>query len=226
VTGEDGHSGERAYLVLHAAINRGELSPNERLVEHALVARYGVSRGAVRTALVRLEQDGVVVRERNRGAHVRLVPESEALEILEARSVLEGLAASHAAARATDADIEVLRCVGEEMRRFEEHGDLLAMSERNARFHRMILELSGHETVRRLTEALNSHMVRFQYRTILVAGRAGQSLTEHRAIIDAIAARDAGAAEGAMRAHLSNVAQTLRARVQPGTDDAVADTVA
>jgi DNA-binding GntR family transcriptional regulator len=222
-----GHPDERAYLVLHAAINRGELSPNERLVEQVLVKRYGVSRGAVRTALVRLEQDGIVVREPNRGAHVRLVSEHEAIEILEARSMLESLAARHAASRITNAEVDVLRTIGDEMRGFHEEGDLLAMSESNARFHRTILELSGHETVRRLTEALNSHMVRFQYRTILVAGRGRESLSEHRAIVDAIAARDEAGAEGAMRAHLSNVAQALRRRVQARAgEDAVPDSVA
>ena len=48
------------------------------------------TRSAVRTALVRLEQEGLVEREPNRGAKVRLVDEQEAAEILESRMVLEG----------------------------------------------------------------------------------------------------------------------------------------
>jgi DNA-binding FadR family transcriptional regulator len=58
---------------------------------------------------------------------------------------------------------------------------------------------------------LNPHIVRFHYRTILQPGRPAQSFAEHSAIVDAIAAGDADAAEMAMRRHLSHVADALRA---------------
>jgi DNA-binding GntR family transcriptional regulator len=203
----------RGYLALLEAIRGGELSPNERLVENALAERFGLSRGGVRTALVRLEQDGVVVREPNRGAHVRLVSEHEAVEILEARAALEGVAARHAASHATDEDVAALRAIGEEMSACHERGDLLGISERNARLHRLILELSRHATIGQLAERLHSHMVRFQYRTVLVAGRPPRSLAEHHAIIEAIAAHDGTLAEGAMRTHLSNVAEALHSHI-------------
>jgi DNA-binding FadR family transcriptional regulator len=53
--------------------------------------------------------------------------------------------------------------------------------------------------------------VRFQYRTILVPGRAERSYAEHTAIVDAIAAGEADAAEAAMRGHLLHVTDALRA---------------
>jgi DNA-binding GntR family transcriptional regulator len=206
--------GRDAYATLRHAIVAGELAPSERLVEQELGERYGFSRATVRTALVRLEQDGLVVHERHRGARVRLVSEPEAIEILEARAALEGVAARHAADNATEQDVAELRAITAEMERLRETGDLLAMSDCNARLHRGILELSGHETVRRLTAALNSQMVRFQYRTILAPGRPERSLAEHCAIVDAIASGDGEAAEEAMRTHLSHVARALHERVQ------------
>jgi DNA-binding GntR family transcriptional regulator len=90
-----------AYTALHAAIVSGELSPGERLVEEELAERLGSSRGAVREAILRLGQDGLVLRERNRGARVRRFTLGEAVEILEARAALESLAAGHAAQRRT-----------------------------------------------------------------------------------------------------------------------------
>jgi DNA-binding FadR family transcriptional regulator len=57
---------------------------------------------------------------------------------------------------------------------------------------------------------LNSQLVRFQYRTILVPGRAEQSHAEHRALVDAIASGDADAAEQAVRVHLAHVVEALR----------------
>lgn len=90
------------YEYLCSAIVKGELLPGERLLEEGLSARLGIGRAAVRTALIRLEHDGLVERERNRGARVRRVSEHEAVEILEARAALEGLAARHAAINADD----------------------------------------------------------------------------------------------------------------------------
>jgi DNA-binding FadR family transcriptional regulator len=103
------------------------------------------------------------------------------------------------------------------MRTMRERGDLMAVSERNAALHRRILEISGHDTVRRLSGMLISQIVRFQYRTVLLPGRPERSLREHTAIVDAIAAGDAEGAERAMRRHLSHVADALRARAESGS---------
>jgi DNA-binding GntR family transcriptional regulator len=199
---------------LRQAIITGRLQPNERLIESDLARSMGVSRTIVRVALARLELEGLVEHERHRGARVRRVEQSEAVEILEARAVLEGLAVRRAAQRAAPEDITQLRAVLETMRRLREADDLLAVSEENARLHARLLELGGHATANRLIATLKSQMVRFQYRTILLPGRSERSLSEHAAIIDAIAAGDADAAEGAMRTHLSHVADAL-SRAQP-----------
>jgi DNA-binding GntR family transcriptional regulator len=200
------------YEDLRQAIVNGELLPGERLLEEDLSARLGLGRAAVRMALVRLEHDGLVERERHRGARVRRVSEDEAVEILEARSALEGLAARHAATAADDAAIEGLREIVAEMRRLREAGDLIGLSNMNARLHAGILEASGHETAKRLSRTLSSQIVRFQYRTVLLPGRPDHSFAEHAAIVEAIAARDPDAAEAAMQRHLLRVADALRSR--------------
>jgi DNA-binding GntR family transcriptional regulator len=200
-----------AYEALHQSIVSGQLSPGERLVEEELADQLGLGRAAVRTALIRLEHDGLVERERNRGARVRRVSEQEAVQILEARAVLEGLAAGHAAEHATDIDVADLRAILGEMRALLDDGDLLGASERNAVLHRRILEISGHAVAQRICANLHSQIVRFQFRTILAPGRAGQSYAEHEAVVDAIAAHDRDAAEVAMKAHLSHVSEALHA---------------
>ena len=94
---------------LREAIVTGRLQPNERLIESDLATAMGVSRTVVRTALARLEHEGLVEHERHRGARVRLVDEGEAVEILQTRAVLEGLAARLAAERATRRDVSPSR---------------------------------------------------------------------------------------------------------------------
>jgi DNA-binding GntR family transcriptional regulator len=200
-----------AYEALHGDIVSGELSPGERLVEEELAERLGESRGAVRSALQRLDHDGLVVRERNRGARVRRVTLQEAIEVLEARAALESLAAGYAALRRTDAQARELEGLASDMERLHAAGELLSMSERNAAMHRRILEISGHEVARDICSRLHSQLVRFQFRTILAPGRSPRSLAEHQAIVAAISAGDRKAAERAMRRHLDNVAGALNA---------------
>jgi DNA-binding GntR family transcriptional regulator len=199
------------YEMLRDAITSGVLQPSQRLVEAELSETFGLSRAAVRTALVRLEQDGLVSHERHRGAKVRLITEREAVEIVEARAALESLAVRSAALNATKDDVAELRGLLREMRSLLKAGDLLRVSEVNARLHRRLLEISRNQTAIRLTSTLNSQLVRFQFRTILAPGRGPQSLAEHTAVVDAVAAHDPDAAERAMRTHLLHVVETVRA---------------
>jgi DNA-binding GntR family transcriptional regulator len=201
---------EDGYARLREAIVSGRLQPNQRLVESELSSELGLGRAAVRTALFRLDQEGLVEHERNRGARVRLVEEGEAVEILEARAVLEGLAARHAALNADAEAVADLRSILAEMRRLLDAGDLLGASDQNAVLHQRLLALAGHATATRLIANLSSQLVRFQYRTILLPGRSERSFGEHEAIVEAVAAGDPAGAEEAMRLHLSHVAEALR----------------
>ncbi len=200
---------EKGYDELREAIVSGRLQPNERLVEAELSRELGVGRAVVRAALARLEQEGLVKRERHRGARVRMISEREAVEILEARTVLEGLAARYAAIRADEGAVSDLRAILEEMRRRLESGDLLGASDQNALLHQRVCEVAEHPTSARLIAGLRSQLVRFQYRTILVPGRSELSYGEHEAIVEAIARHDPDAAQAAMLTHLSHVAGAL-----------------
>jgi DNA-binding GntR family transcriptional regulator len=200
----------RADEIIREAIVTGRFQPNQRLVEAELTRALGVGRSAVRTALARLEQEGLVEHERHRGARVRLVEQREAVEILEARAVLEGLTARHAALKATDEDVNRLRGILARMRRLLDQDDLLAASDENVVLHGRVVDISGHATAAGLIATLKSQLVRFQYRTILLPGRSERSFAEHSAIVDAVARHDPAAAETAMRTHLEHVAQALR----------------
>ncbi|MGH8980390.1 MAG: GntR family transcriptional regulator [Acidimicrobiales bacterium] len=204
--------GEAIYVQLRDEIIAGDLLPQQRLVEADLCGRLHTSRATVRAVLLRLEHEGLVVREPYRGAHVRVIHEKEAIEITEARAVLEALAARQAAIMATDEDIAALRTIHAEMQPSVKKGDLLAYLDANRRLHACIIEISRHATAQRLLSGLKAQLVRFQYRTIfLVPGRPQQSLAEHTALVDAIVHRDPDRAEAAMMAHLSAVATTLHA---------------
>src|SRR6202140_4732766 len=82
-------AGHTAYRRLREGIASGQFHPNERLVEASVATRLGVGRTAVRAALVRLDQEGLVTLEPNRGARGRLISDREGLEIEEERPTLK-----------------------------------------------------------------------------------------------------------------------------------------
>jgi DNA-binding GntR family transcriptional regulator len=210
-----------SYDALREAIVRGDLAPDARLVESDLSTTFDMSRGAVRTALIRLEQDGLVVREPHRGARVRRVSDEEAVEILQARAVLEGLAVRQTAERIDDAGVARLQACLAHQRELLDYGDLLGASDANAEFHATLLELSGHATAVRLIHSLNAQTVRYQYRTILIPGRPAASVAEHEAIVKAVSAGNSTEAELSMRRHLFNVADAVkRGLLRGGIDTA------
>jgi len=202
--------GAEAYRRLREGIIAGRFQPNERLVEANLSKMLGAGRTAVRAALVRLDQEGLVTREHNRGARVRLVSEQEALQIEEVRAALERLLARQAAAKATAGDIRELRHVLVDMRRCFSNGDAIGYSELNPRFHQLIWAAARNPTAGRLVGTLKSQSLRYQYQTMLRPGRTERSLHEHELIFSAIVAHDPEAAEAAMRDHLEEVLETLR----------------
>jgi len=202
--------GLEAYRRLREGITAGRFQPNERLVEANLSKMLGAGRTAVRAALVRLDQEGLVTREHNRGARVRLVSEQEALQIEEVRAALERLLARQAAAKATAGDIRELRHVLVDMRRCFSNGDAIGYSELNPRFHQLIWAAARNPTAGRLVGTLKSQSLRYQYQTMLRPGRTERSLHEHELIFSAIVAHDPEAAEAAMRDHLEEVLETLR----------------
>lgn len=192
------------------AIVRGEFVPNQRLVEADLSARFGASRAGVRSALLELANEGLVERVQNRGARVRAVSLAEAVEISEVRMVLEGLCAAKAAERVTATEVGELTTIGTHMRTAVSSGDVLGYSQLNQTLHRRIREISGQDTASRVLERLRAQSVRHQFKLAMHPGRAAVSLPEHLAIIEAICAHDAEAAEQAARAHLRSVIVALR----------------
>jgi len=195
---------------IREAILGGEFAPQQRLIEADISERFDATRAAVRTALLNLTGEGLVERLPNRGARVRAISVDEAVEIVEVRIGLESLVARKAAERRTDADAEQLRDLRDRIRGAVSGGDLVEYARLNQEMDRRIREISGHETARQLLERLRAQSARHQFRLAFHPGRAAESAPEHVAIIDAVLAKDADAAEAATRAHLEGIVGVLR----------------
>lgn len=209
---DDADTVERAAVdqQIREAILGGEFAPHQRLIEADLSDRFTATRAAVRTALLTLASEGLVERLPNRGARVRAISVEEAIEIVEVRVGLESLCARKAAER-VDADaIAWLRDLRDRIGTAVSAGDLVEYSRLNQEMDRRLRELSGHATATQLLERLRAQSARHQFRLAFAPGRAARSAPEHIAIIEAVIAGDADAAEAATRTHLAGIVEVLR----------------
>ena len=194
---------------LRGDILDGVFAPGERLVELELAERYRCGRSAVRSALVHLQSEGLVDRHVNRGAVVHRILVSEAIQITEARMVLEGLIARLAARNATPDQTAGLGEIIDEMRDATARADAASYSDCNRRLHAMLRDISGHTIASELVVNLRRRGVQNQFRLAVMPGRSQESLTQHEAIVDAVAAGDEEGAARAMEAHLRSVIDVL-----------------
>ncbi|MFS8201678.1 GntR family transcriptional regulator [Streptomyces sp. CWNU-52B] len=200
---------------IRQALAAGDMAPGQRLIEQELADTYRATRSAVREALQDLAAEGLVELVPRRGARIRVVPVEEAILITECRASLEALCARRAAAHATPEQRDRLLGIGTAMREAVASHDLDQYSALNRRLHELVAEASGQAVATNLLERLNGQMVRYQFRLALRPGRPTRSLPQHLAIIDAVAAGDATAAEAAARAHVESVIEELRATPNP-----------
>jgi DNA-binding GntR family transcriptional regulator len=188
----------------------GDYVPGQRLVEADLTEEHGASRGAVRTALIQLEQAGLVERIANRGARVRMIDVDEAVRLMEVRMVVEGLCAAKAAENATPVDIAELREIAAAMTEAVRTGESAVYSDLNARLHETVRRIADQHVATEVLLGLQARNVRHQFRLAMRPGRPQVSLPEHLALIDEICAKDSAAAERAARRHVASVIEAMR----------------
>jgi DNA-binding GntR family transcriptional regulator len=135
-------------------------------------------------------------------------------ELYAVRSELEGLAARLAARHATDEEVRVLRSMlGEDMALLG--GDPRALSRANKRFHKQIHLASHNRFLVQQLDLVHRSMALMTNTSFAAEGRDRPALAEHEGIVAAIEARDADAAYGALKAHISKAYET-RLRVDAG----------
>jgi DNA-binding GntR family transcriptional regulator len=200
-----------AYTALRQSILNGDFAPGQRLVEEELAATLGVTRQSLRAALLDLTTEGLVERIPNRGARVRVVTTAEAVQITECRMALEALCAVKAAQSVTDEEAAQLRELGENLKRAVADGNPFKYSELNRELHRRVGVISRQTVAVALLDRLHGQLVRHQFQLALRPGRPEVSVSEHLAILNAIADRRPEEANLAVRAHLASVISALRA---------------
>ena len=200
---------EIAYEFMKERILDGVYHPSQKLIENDLALEIGVSRNTVKKALLKLEQENLVVLENNKGATIKSFSLDEISNYLKIREVLEGLIASDAAKNITDAGIEELEKVLAEMKYNLQTMQFDAYSQGNLGFHDVIYRASNNQQAVDMVKIIKQQLKRVQFKTILVPGRNENSFEEHTAILEALRSRDAERAEFELKKHVANVRHTI-----------------
>jgi DNA-binding GntR family transcriptional regulator len=227
MTEMDGRS-NLAYRLIRRAIAQGDFEPGSRLVEQRIGEMFDLSRTPVREALRALAADGLVVIERNRGAVVATMSETDIRDQYELRARLESLAAERAATRM---DAQGLAMLDAAITDFDAGIELVSngsldagvrrITAANSAFHQVVVEGSQH---RRLS-ALLVHAVDIPlvYQVLRHQTRAEgeRSNLFHRMVRDAIAAGESARAGSLMAEHIlqgRDCVLALRSQPRPETE--------
>jgi DNA-binding GntR family transcriptional regulator len=201
----------KAYRILKGMIIERQLLPGDKISQERLAEELGISRTPLINALKLLEQEKLVQSVPRRGFFVRLFSRTEMIAIFELREVLEGLAARRAAQRIGERDLARLHGFFRQFSGERPIGDLKGYAREDRRFHKFISEIGSKEFLQSILETYN--IISFSYQTDMSEGLVRppeETLQEHRAIIAALARRDAAAAEDLMRRHLGNSLAILK----------------
>lgn len=205
---------DAVYFGLRRAIIEQALLPGDKLTEDVIGERFGVSRTIVRSVLARLNAEGLVDLQPNKGAAIAQPSLAEAYDIFEARMCLERQVLARLAEKVTDQDLQLLeQHVGLEAK--AGHQDSAASIRLAGEFHILLAELSGNKVLARYVDEVVSRC------SLILAmysrpHSADCSINEHHQIIDALRTRDAARAINAMDHHLQAV--TERALLSSNSD--------
>jgi DNA-binding GntR family transcriptional regulator len=194
---------------LEAMIVNGQMRPGERLNEQQLAQRFGVSRGPIREAVRALEGAGFVEAVTNRGVFVRQLTVGEVRELYEVRAALFGLAGRLMAERASAESVQRLEAMLAAMEKAAANRDFDAYYPLNLAFHEAIVDGSGNATLAAQYRAFVKRLNLFRARSLVQGGGLAVSNREHREMVSAIAARDAGWAQEAHWRHVSSAKDRL-----------------
>lgn len=176
------------YAELKRRILSLELTPGERIYEPAMASALQVSRTPLREAIRRLISERLLEQQPTGGVLVPVLDERLISELYDVRAAIESLMAREACVKATEADIANLVGIVERnaaMVKFADEAMKLGTS-----LHAAIAEIAGNSWAQRFHDQISSQMERYRHFTNNSQGRRDRALSEHRTLVDALAAGD------------------------------------
>ena len=199
---------DQVFERLEAEILSGKYQRGEVVTELQLCAELGVSRTPVREALRRLSQEHLI-EDSPRGTVVLGVVRKDFEDMCAIRLRIEGLAVRGFIDNLSEDSLRQLREAVEFQEFYLNKSDPDHIKAMDSRFHELIYQNCGSAILCDTLSPLHKKVQKFRRLSIEQSGRAETSVKEHRAIYEAIAAKDADLAERLMNEHIGNAMQTI-----------------
>ncbi|MDQ8730882.1 GntR family transcriptional regulator [Bradyrhizobium sp. LHD-71] len=209
---------EQAAQRLRDMIIRGDLPPGSALVEKDLSEALGISRTPLREAMKLLAQQGLIELRANRSACVRTMRLSEISDLFEALAGIERLSAELAASRITASRLDELRTLQEAIEQHHRDGERMAYYAANRDIHRAIVLAANNVPLADAHAALLARSEQVRYFALRLEDRWGQSIEEHRRILEAIEKRDSRRAGELLAAHVAHTAEVVARSIEKSSD--------
>lgn len=204
---------DQVFERLEAEILSGQYVRGEILTEMKLCQALGVSRTPVREALRRLQQEHLL-EETGKGLMVLGITSEDLRDILEVRLRLEGLAAARTAERITEEQLGQLRETMDLQEFYLSKRDADHIRAMDSRFHAQIYQFSGSIVLYDTLTPLHKKVQKYRKASIEDASRAADSVQEHRAVFEAIAAHNPQEAERLILQHTENAGKHILAHLE------------
>ena len=178
-----------AFKKIKQLMLQKKIAPGQKLLYRELIDWLGMSKTPIINALNRLEQDGFIISEANRGFYVRPIDLDEIMESYEIRDALEKKAIHLAIKRGTPAGFAELE---KKARAYDGYRDYKYDKKMmlNAEFHLQIAAMSGNKILKLLLRQNLEHMILRLRLDNFPSERMEDSSTEHQALLDAMAKKD------------------------------------
>ena len=209
---------ERAAERLRVMIVEGELAPGAPLIEVELSIALGISRTPLREAVKLLAQDGLVELRLNRSPRVRSLVAADIVDLFEALSGVERIAAELAAVRITPDELVRLADLQAQIVSEHDAGRRAAYFAANRMIHRTIVQAARNRTIADLHASLLGRAEQVRFFALRLEDRWEQSIVEHQEILDSLAARDSTRAGRLLGLHVGHTAAVVAAGLAEGVD--------
>ena len=193
---------EEVAVRLRGMVFERALAPGQWVDEMALARDWQISRTPLREALKVLAAEGLVTLVPRQGCRVTEVSEEDAEQLFPVMALLEGRCAFEAVLKATPADVKGLRRLHDALEKHAAANNVDGYYRANHDFHTRVQALADNRWLDRATNDLRTFVRLLRGRQLNWPGRMQESITEHRALIDAVERRDAALAGRLMHDHL------------------------
>ena len=193
---------DQVYDQIMAAIHRGEITTEDRIVQEKLAEQFQISRTPVREALFRMEQEGILVVAGRGGFRIRTLDRQEIGELYGARCAIEGYSVRLLAERRDAALNDALRQAVTEAEQLQDR-TVAAYFRANKTVHRGFVEATGNRFLLELFDNLWNLGSAFTLFATIEAVDLSKSLGDHLSLVEAIASGNGSRAAERMIAHIN-----------------------